>query len=85
MKRNTKLCELENFQEFFIPSINTKGILISNGLGSSKVIYKNVKLTDKMGERTSVRDVTQHISPETEVITNGNINSKLQKRFSRKN
>jgi hypothetical protein len=85
MKRSTKLCELKDFEEFSIPSINRTGTLISNGLGSSKVIYKNVQLTDKMGKRTSCRDVTQYIAPETEVITHGNINSKLQKRFSRKN
>ena len=82
--KNNKLIyleELNKFEMFKIPSIGIIGTLIQANIGSAKVMYHDKKITDKMGEKITRKDVAELISPNTEVIRSGKINNKLRKRF----
>ena len=47
-----KLSKLDKYEQFTIPSINKKGVVLEHGLGSTLVMYYNVKMENKMGDVT---------------------------------
>ena len=61
-----KLSKLDKYEQFTIPSINRKGVVLEHGLGSSLVMYYDVKTENKMGD--------------TEVVRHGKIDNKIQQR-----
>ena len=83
MKNNTliHLQDLNPFEMFKIPSIGLTGTLLDCNVSSAKVIYHNMQISDKMGNNVAKKEVTELISPNTEVIRSGETNDKLRKRF----
>ena len=66
---------------FTIPSIGLTGTLLDCNISSAKVVYHNMQISDKMGKNVAKKEVTELISPNTEVIRSGETNDKLRKRF----
>jgi|TARA_R100000030_G_scaffold96866_1_gene85395 hypothetical protein len=75
-----KLSKLDKYEQFTIPSINRKGVVLEHGLGSSLVMYYDVKTENKMGDITGYSNVKTRISLDTEVVRHGKIDNKIQQR-----
>jgi xanthine/uracil permease len=75
-----KLSKLDKYEQFTIPSINKKGVVLEHGLGSTLVMYYNVKMENKMGDVTGYSNVKTRISLDTEVVRHGKTDNKIQQR-----
>tara|TARA_R100001377_G_scaffold65994_1_gene41272 strand:+ start:6257 stop:6517 length:261 start_codon:yes stop_codon:yes gene_type:complete len=78
MNKHVELCILDKYEEFTIPSINIKGVLLNHGIGSVSVMYLNDRIENKMSTLVSYKNRKTTISPQTKVIRSGKINSKFQ-------
>ena len=80
MNKYVELCKLDKYEDFTIPSINIKGVVLNQGMGSVSVVYLNDKIEDKMGTTVTYKNRKTTISPQTKVIRSGKINSKFQQK-----
>jgi hypothetical protein len=80
MNKYVELCKLDKYEEFTIPSINVKGVVLKKGIGSVSVMYINDRIEDKMGTSVTYRNRKTTIAPQTEVIRSGKINSKFRQK-----
>jgi|TARA_R110000851_G_scaffold286688_1_gene440553 hypothetical protein len=78
MNKYVELCKLDKYEEFTIPSINVKGVVLGKGVGSISVMYLDDRIEDKMGTSVTYRNRKTTIAPQTEVIRSGKINSKFR-------
>lgn len=78
MNKYVELCKLDKYEEFTIPSINVKGVVLGKGVGSISVMYLDDRIEDKMGTSVAYRNRKTTIAPQTEVIRSGKINSKFR-------
>ena len=80
MNKYVELCKLDKYEDFTIPNINIKGVVLHKGIGSVSVMYLNDRIEDKMGTSVTYKNRKTTISPQTEVIRSGKINSKFQQK-----
>ncbi len=80
MNKYKKLSKLEQYEEFSIPSIRKRGVVLNQGIGSTTVMYYDERIEDKMGKFVSYKNINTTISPETKVVSNGKFNNKLRKK-----
>jgi|TARA_R110000824_G_scaffold147028_2_gene316368 hypothetical protein len=83
MNKYVELCKLDKYEEFTIPSINVKGVVLGKGVGSISVMYLDDRIEDKMGTSVTYRNRKTTIAPQTEVIRSGKINSKFRQKPER--
>tara|TARA_R100000995_G_C3484218_1_gene126130 strand:- start:5719 stop:5979 length:261 start_codon:yes stop_codon:yes gene_type:complete len=80
MNKYVELCKLDKYEDFTIPSINIKGVVLNQGIGSVSVMYLNDRIEDKLGQTVTYKNRKTTISPQTKVIRSGKINSKFQQK-----
>ena len=80
MNKYVELCKLDKYEDFTIPSINIKGVVLNQGIGSVSVMYLNARIEDKLGTKVTYKNRKTTISPQTKVIRSGKINSKFQQK-----
>lgn len=80
MNKYVELCKLDKYEDFTIPSINIKGVVLNQGIGSVSVMYFNDRIEDKLGQTVTYKNRKTTISPQTKVIRSGKINSKFQQK-----
>lgn len=80
MNKYVELCKLDKYEDFTIPSINIKGVVLNQGIGSVSVMYLNDRIEDKLGTKVTYKNRKTTISPQTKVIRSGKINSKFQQK-----
>ena len=80
MNKYVELCKLDKYEDFTIPNINIKGVVLNQGIGSVSVMYLNDRIEDKLGQTVTYKNRKTTISPQTKVIRSGKINSKFQQK-----
>jgi len=80
MNKYVELCKLDKYEDFTIPSINIKGVVLNQGIGSVSVMYLNDRIEDKLGQTVTYKNRKTTISPQKKVIRSGKINSKFQQK-----
>lgn len=80
MNKYVELCKLDKYEDFSIPSIGIKGVVLNQGVGSVSVMYIDDRIEDKMGTTVTYKNRKTTISPQTRVIRSGKINSKFQQK-----
>ena len=80
MNKYVELCKLDKYEDFTIPSIHIKGVVLNQGIGSVSVMYLNDRIEDKLGQTVTYKNRKTTISPQTKVIRSGKINSKFQQK-----
>ena len=68
MNKYVELCKLDKYEDFTIPNIKIKGVVLNQGIGSVSVMYLNDRIEDKMGTSVTYKNRKTTISPQTEVI-----------------
>tara|TARA_R110002124_G_scaffold97870_1_gene243104 strand:- start:113 stop:373 length:261 start_codon:yes stop_codon:yes gene_type:complete len=80
MNKYVELCKLNKYEDFTIPNIKIKGVVLNQGIGSVSVMYLNDRIEDKLGQTVTYKNRKTTISPQTKVIRSGKINSKFQQK-----